>query len=144
MGTVELVRTLPATPEEVFAVVADLPAHGDFVPFTRVEHDPGPVRVGWRFTGLSGVGPLALVDRMQVTAWDPPHGFAVAKLGPVLAGGARATLVPDGAGTRLVWQEEIVLRPTALGRRLGRLTDPVTRWLFTRTLDAMTARVTAG
>src|SRR5690606_3357027 len=95
-------------------------------------------------TGLSGVGPLVLVDNMEVTAWDPPHRFAVAKLGPVLAGGGRVVLEPSGAGTRLVWQEEIVLRPSALGRRLGRLTDPVTRWLFTRALDAMTARVTAG
>lgn len=144
MGTVEIVRTLPATPAEVFAVVGDLPSYGDFVPLTRVEHDPGSVGVGWRFTGLSGVGPLVLVDNMEVTAWDPPHRFAVAKLGPVLAGGARVVLEPSGAGTRLVWQEEIVLRPSALGRRLGRLTDPVTRWLFTRALDAMTARVTAG
>jgi uncharacterized protein YndB with AHSA1/START domain len=144
MGTVELERTLPASPAEVFAVVGDLCSYGDFVPLTRVEHDAGPPGVGWRFTGLSGVGPLPLVDRMEVTEWDPPHRFAVVKLGPVLAGGARVTLEPVGEGTRLLWQEEIVLRPTVLGRRLGGLTDPVTRWLFARTLDAMTARVTAG
>jgi Polyketide cyclase / dehydrase and lipid transport len=144
MGRVDLVRTMAGPPERAFSVVGDLPAYGRFLPLTRVEHDPGLVGVGWRFTGRSGIGPLVLVDRMRVTEWDPPYGFAVEKLGPVLTGGARATLWPDGSGTRVVWQEEITVRPTVLGRHLRRLTDPVTRWLFGRALDRMAARVARG
>lgn len=144
MGTFEIVRTVPATPERVFAVVGDLPAYGEFVPMTVIEHDPGPVGPGWEYTGRTGPRPLRVVDRMRVTDWDPPRGFRAVKLGPVLDGWAEVHLSPEGSGTRLVWRERIVLRPPWLGRRLSRLSDPVNTWLFARALDRMTAKVAAS
>lgn len=144
MGTFELVRVVPAPPAATFAVVGDLTAYGAFIPMTRITADPAPVGPGWRFTARTGPGPLAVVDRMQVTRWDPPHGFAVTKLGPVLDGWAEVSLSAAGAGTRLLWREEITVRPAALGRRLSAVADPVNRWMFGRALDRMVARVRQG
>lgn len=153
MGTFELARVMPGTQEQVFAVVADLPAYGQYILSTRIEHDPGPVQVGWRFTGYTGVGPVRLPDRMEVTRWEPAQGFGVRKLGPVLSGWAEVELVElprdqgaeeqEGPATLVRWREHITMRPERVGRRLAPLTDPVNRWLFTRALAAMHHRLTA-
>ena len=89
----------------------------------------------------TGVGPAAIPDRMRVTHWDPPRGFAITKLGPLLDGWAQIELHPEGAGTRLVWREEIVPRPARLGRRLSPLSDRINRLFFGRALDQMVRRV---
>lgn len=144
MGAVELVRVVPADLEATFAVVGDLTAYGRFVVATTLETDPLPVGVGWSFTARTGVGPLVVVDRMTVTAWEPPHRFSVRKLGPVLDGWADVRFVAGAAGTTVRWTEEITVRPPWLGRRLTLLSDPVTRWLFGRALDRMVAQVRAA
>lgn len=140
MGTFEVVRTVRAGRAKTFEVVADLRAHGDYVPLTRVEHDPGPIGVGWRFTGRTGVGPLTLVDRMEVTRWEPGESFRIDKRGPVLDGWAEVHFTCDGPDTRVVWHEHILVRPRALGRLLAPVLDPGNRVLFTRVLGAMAAR----
>ncbi len=144
MPAVEIVRTVPASVEQVFAAVADLADYGRYIPLTTIEHDRGPIGVGWRFTARTGLGPVALVDRMKVTRWEPSHGFGVVKLGPVLDGWAEVHLTAEAGGTRLVWREEIVPRPAALGRRLAPLSDRLTALLFGRAVDAMAARAVAG
>lgn len=144
MGTFELVRTMPGPLDRVFAAVGDLTAYGDYLPMTRIEADRGPVGPGWSFTGRTGAGPVVLVDRMQVVRWDPPHGFGVRKLGPVLAGWAEVHLTPEGEETRVVWQEHITLRPTRIGRHLAPVSDRVNSWLFGRALEAMADRVATG
>lgn len=143
MGTFELARVMPGTPEQVFAVVADLPGYGDYILSTRIEHDSGPVKVGWRFTGHTGLGPLRLPDRMEVTRWEPGVGFGVRKLGPVLSGWAEVDLSPaEQTSTLVQWREHISVRPPLAGRLLGPVTDPTNRWLFSRALDAMQRRLT--
>lgn len=144
MGTFELVRVVPADAEATFAVVGDLTAYGQFVVATTLSTDPLPIGEGWCFTARTGIGPLAVVDRMTVTAWDPPHRFAVRKLGPVLDGWADVRVAEGAAGTTVRWREEITVRPRWLGRRLTVVTDPVNRRLFGRALDRMVARVRAA
>lgn len=144
MGTFELVRVVPADAQATFAVVGDLTAYGQFVVATTLDTDPPPVQEGWSFTARTGVGPFAVVDRMRVTAWEPPHRFAVRKLGPVLDGWADVRLTEGAAGTTVRWREEITVRPSWVGRPLAVFTDPVNRWLFGRALDRMTARVRAA
>lgn len=141
MGTFEIVRTLPADPEATFAVLGDLSAYGQFQPLTSIRPSPGPVAPGWSFVARTGIGPLAVVDRMVVTAWVPGEHFAIAKLGPVLDGWAEVHLTPEGADTRVVWREEIVPRPGWIGRRTAPLTDPVMRWFMGRSLDQLAVRV---
>lgn len=141
MGVFEVTRTVEASPEAVFAVVGDLRRYGDWIPLTRIRSDDGPITTGWEHVGESGLGPLRLPDRMRVTRWEPGRGYSVRKLGPVLDGWAEVDLDPEGAGTRVVWREDITLRPRPLGRLAGVVTDPVSRWMFGRALDLMLAEV---
>ncbi|CAN5885955.1 MAG: SRPBCC family protein [Actinomycetota bacterium] len=141
MGTFEIVRTVRASPERVFSVVGDLAAYGEFLPMTSIETDAGTIAPGWHFTARTGPAPVRLVDRMRVSEWDPPRGFRVVKLGPVLDGWAQVHLTGEGADTRVVWRERIVVRPVRIGGPLSRIYDPVNTWLFGRALDRMTLKV---
>ncbi|PJI94020.1 hypothetical protein [Luteimicrobium subarcticum] len=119
---------------DAFALVADVRTHGTWVPLTRVElaggtdpgadgHGPdGPAEpwepaVGAVFAVVSGPGARrggpGFVDRMRITAWQPPDddrpGLATfRKLGPVLLGTAglevRAT---SASSSRVVWWEDV-------------------------------------
>lgn len=143
MGTFEIARTVDADPDRTFAVLGDLPSYGQFQPLTRIRATPGPITPGWSFVAYTGLGPLSVVDRMVVTAWEPGQHFAIVKIGPVLDGGAEVHLTPEGEGTRVVWREEIVPRPGWLGRGVGPVTDPVMRWFMGHSLDRMAERIGA-
>lgn len=140
MGTFEVVRTVRADRDRVFAVVADFRSHGDYIPLTRITADAGPIGPGWRFVGRTGVARLRLVDRMEVTRWEPGLGFRIDKRGPVLEGWAELHLSDDGPDTRLVWRERIVVRPASVGRLLGPLLDPGNKAVFGVAVDRMVAR----
>jgi carbon monoxide dehydrogenase subunit G len=140
----EVVRTVRADRATVFAVVSDLGRHGDYIPLTTMVTDPGPVGPGWRFTGRTGIGPLVLVDHMEVTAWEPDRSFRIDKRGPVLDGWAEVRVDDDGPHSRLSWREEIVPRPAALGRWVTPVLDPANRRLFGRSLDRMVRRAEQG
>ena len=111
---------LPATPEHVWALVADVRNHARWVPFTRIDvpDDGAPAKatgtgtgtspgaafpLGATFTAVSGPGARrglpGLPDRMLVTFFSPPAagtpGEAVyRKLGPVLLGTAGVRVDP--------------------------------------------------
>lgn len=143
MGTFEIARTVDADPDRTFAVLGDLPSYGQFQPLTRIRATPGPIAPGWSFVAHTGLGPLSVVDRMVVTAWEPGRHFAIVKVGPVLDGGAEVHLTPEGDGTHVVWREEIVPRPGWLGARVGPVSDPVMRWFMGRSLDRIAERIGA-
>lgn len=150
MGVFELRRVVPAPVPVVWRVVTDFAGYGRFLPLTTMATDDGPPRVGWSFTGLTGVGPLRLPDTMHLTHWQPPvhaagtASFAVVKTGPVLAGWARVGLAPAAQGTLVRWREEIVPRPAALGRLAGPLLDPGNAALFRRALRRMAAEAVSA
>jgi uncharacterized protein YndB with AHSA1/START domain len=146
MGAIAIERTIAAPPPQVWDVVTDWAGYGRWMPLTTMRVEQGPPHVGWSFAGLTGVGRLRFSDEMRITAWDPPAeagqgAFAVVKVGRVLSGWAKVSVVPTagGANTRLVWLESIGLRPALLGRLLAPLTDRVSRALFARVVDAMAA-----
>ncbi len=111
-----VVHEFDEAPSAVWAEMVDWPAHGEWIPATRVEVDPGdPTAVGATFTGYTGYGPLTLVDRMRITEieFDDDAGTGrcvVEKLGPVLHGSAGFSIEPHGAGTRLEWFEDVTVR----------------------------------
>jgi len=140
MGTFDLVRRVNASPATTFDVLADFRRHSDFIPATTITADDGEPGVGWRFTARTGVGLLAVVDRMEVSVWDPPYEFRIDKLGPVLDGWAHVHVTAEAGQTRVVWRERIVLRPAPVGRLVGPVSDRVNRVMFGRALDKMAAR----
>lgn len=100
-------------PRVVWDEMVDWPAHGAWIPATRVEIDEGdPKAVGGMFTGYTGYGPLTLVDHMRIAEieFDDEAGQGrceVEKLGPVLRGTAGFTIRPSGSGTELEWFEDV-------------------------------------
>jgi uncharacterized protein YndB with AHSA1/START domain len=149
MATLHLTRETPATPAQVWDVVADFAGYGAWMPMTRMVTDDGPPRVGWGFAGLTGPGRLAFSDSMLVTRWDRPEQgsgvFRVVKTGRLLGGWAEVSVSPrDGGGTRLDWVEEVVVRPLPFKRLLEPLLDRASAWLYGRAIDAMLARAASG
>jgi uncharacterized protein YndB with AHSA1/START domain len=146
MGTIALERVVPVPPSRVWDIVTDWAAYARWMPLTTMRLEQGPPHVGWSFAGLTGLGPLRFSDEMRITEWDPPSdagpgAFRVVKVGRLLAGWAQVCVLPlqGGERTRLVWRENIVVRPVLLGRLLAPLTDRLSNALFARAVDAMAA-----
>jgi uncharacterized protein YndB with AHSA1/START domain len=146
MGTFTIERNVAVPPARVWDVVTDWAGYARWMPLTTMRLDQGPSRVGWSFAGLTGLGPLRFADVMRITAWAPPSGggqgvFRLVKVGHLLAGWAEVSVAPlaDGEQTRLLWRENIVIRPTRLGNVLAPLTDRFNKALFTRVVNAMAA-----
>jgi hypothetical protein len=143
MAPFHLVRTCPASPAAVWAVLTDFAGYGSWVPLTTMRVDAGTPRVGWGFAGLSGIGPLHFSDSMILTRWDPPADeggagrFSVVKTGRVLDGWADVRVDPAPEGTAVRWAEEITPRPAAVGRLARPVTDRVSGLMFARALDGM-------
>jgi hypothetical protein len=108
----ELTRIVKVSPERAWQCLNDWEHHGDWIPFTRIEVDAAD---NDRFTAWSGIGRLALEDRMHVVERKADAGgfrASVNKLGPVLFGDAEfavsAGLTPDSAVVH--WRETVRVR----------------------------------
>jgi uncharacterized protein YndB with AHSA1/START domain len=149
MALVRSVRRVDAPVDRVWALITDWPAHGRWIPLTRVGIDPDSPTVeglGTRFTGRTALGPIGFDDPMTVTEWQPPDGAGpgrcrVVKRGRWLAGWAEIEVRPEAGGSRLSWVEDV--RP----RWTPKLVDPVVslvgKLLFDRTLRRL-ARELSG
>jgi hypothetical protein len=149
----EVVLDVQADVGTVWDLMVDWPAHGRWVPLTRVEVlTPSGAGVGARFVGRTGVGPLAFDDPMEVVEWRPPADgaagrCAVVKQGRLVLGGAWFEVAPlpapGGPASRVTWVEEIEVVPVRLTRPFGPLLAALGRIGFTRALTVM-AREAAG
>jgi hypothetical protein len=156
MPTVHLVRHTPAPPCAVWDVLTDFGAHGRWMPLTTMRLDPGRPRLGWSFAGLTGVGPLRFSDPMVVTGWRPPGGsypaggggdpadggarpaeLRLVKTGRLLGGWIQVTVAGHGQGSRLVWHEELTVRPLPAKRLTGPVVGLAATWLYARAIDGM-------
>lgn len=142
-----------ATTDEVWGLLTDWPAHGRWVPLTRVRVlTPRATGVGARFVGRSslavvGLDRVGFDDPMEVTVWQPPTGgqagrCEVRKLGRVVTGTAAFDVVPLPAppgrpSTRVVWDEDVDIAPRRLTRLAAPLVSLAGRLAFTATLRTM-------
>jgi len=114
---------ISARPEDVWQVVERLEEHIAWM------HDAVAIRfqteqhrgVGTTFLCDTKVGPIKLVDRMEITEWAPHSAIGVRHLG-VVTGTGRFTLTPIDLGrrTRFGWQESLKF-PWWLGGQPGAL-----------------------
>lgn len=146
MGTFEIERLVAVPPQQVWDVITDWAGHARWIPLTTMRLDQGPTRVGFSFAGLTGIGRVRFADVMRITDWAPPteNGpgeFRLVKVGRLLAGWAEVSVHPvqGGEQTRLLWRENIVIRPVLLGRLLAPLADRVNKAMFARVIGDMAA-----
>jgi hypothetical protein len=158
MPTVHLVRHTPAPPSAVWEVLTDFGAHGRWMPLTTMRLDPGSPRLGWSFAGLTGWGPVRFRDTMVVTGWRPPGyrsdpaddgdpgraELRLVKTGRLLGGWIQVTVEQHGTGSRLVWHEELTIRPLPAKRLTGPVVGPAATWLYARAIDGMLGEAMRG
>ena len=120
----------------VFDELIDWKGHANWVPLTKVEILTGDGGPGTEFVATSGIGPLALPDRMRVDELDrEAMTVRITKIGPVLSGVVHLAVTATSEQTsRLEWVEDIrvpklpqfLAKPTAAAARRG-FTTSITR-----------------
>ena len=142
MAKIRVRTTLDAPPEQVWADLADLASHVDWM------HDAVAIRfltdrssgVGTRFECDTKVGPLRTTDVMEVTKWVPGKAMGVRHTGVITGEGTFTLRKARGGRTRFTWSERL-----AFPRRLGGpvtavVAKPVLRWVWKRNLRALAER----
>lgn len=122
-------RDLNLPAQAVFDELVDWRGHAEWVPLTKVVVESGDGGPGTVFVATSGVGPLALPDRMRVDSLDADGmTVRVTKIGPVLTGVVDLSVTSLGESrSRLDWLEDIrvpylpqfLAKPTAVAARKG-------------------------
>ena len=114
-------RTIPARPGVVWDHLRDIPSHVRWMADAEAIRFVGDRRagVGTTFDCDTKVGPIRLVDRMEVTEWAPGRAMGVRHVG-VVTGSGRFSLRRSRLrrSTRLTWEEELRF-PWWLGGPLG-------------------------
>ena len=99
--------SLPA--QVVFEEIIDWKGHAKWVPMTRVKIVSGDGGTGTVFVATSGIGPVALPDRMRVDELDSDlRTVKITKIGPMLTGVVDLAVIATGEDScRLDWVEDI-------------------------------------
>ena len=139
---------IDASPAQVWRVVEHVDDHVEWM------HDAVAIRfqtnnhrgVGTSFLCDTKVGPIKLVDKMEISEWAPGAAMGVHHVG-LITGTGRFTLTPIDLGrrTRFGWDEWLTF-PWWLGGRVGALVAGrlVLRPIWTRNLRSLKAIVEAG
>ena len=117
---------IAASPDEVFAALANPENYGDWVvgSATIRDADPDWPKVGSRFHHRVGVGLLKVNDHTEVLEVDPPHRLVMhARARPLGTAKVTMLLAERDGGTRVTMIE---VAGDPLSRlALNRLTDPL-------------------
>lgn len=132
--------------EELWRTVTDWPGQSDWMLGTRVELTSGDGRsVGSTLRAVTGVGPLGVVDTMEITEWTEqpggPRRAVVAHTGHVVRGeGVFAVVELGPRRSRFLWSELLDLPLGVLGRAGWPLVRPVLRSGVAASLRTMARR----
>ena len=136
-----------APAEAVWAYVTDWERQGEWMLGTRVRVTGGDGRgAGTTLRAITGVGPLGVVDTMEVVEFTPPSGEqpgrgAVRHTGRIIRGDGLFEVVPLGPRRcRFTFTELIDLPLGALGRLGWPLARPVIKAGFDASLRRMARR----
>jgi uncharacterized protein YndB with AHSA1/START domain len=147
MGRVAVRTTIDAPPEQVWEAVRDVRTHVSWMADAEAVTLTGDRAegVGTTFDCATRVGPIRLVDRMEVVEWEPGRAMGVRHVG-LVTGEGRFTLAPaPGGGTTFAWEEDLRF-PWWLAGRLGEAVGGplVLRRLWQGNLRRLKALVEAG
>jgi len=134
-----------APPNEVWAVVADIPLQPEWMHEMKAVRltTPGPVGVGTRGEATVRIAGISVTDPVEVTAFEPPTRFAIRHEG-LFTGGGLITLEPgaDGTTTIVRWEETLV--PPLLPVLGALVLAPVLRSIFQADLHRLKRLVETG
>jgi len=133
-------RHLPLPARVAFDELVDWRGHAQWVPMTRVVIESGDGGAGTTFVATTGLGPLALPDRMRVESLDATQMTVhIVKIGPVLTGDVRLAVEPvTDDSSDITWDEDVrvPLLPGFLSKPVG----AVARKAFEVSIDRMAKR----
>jgi len=125
--------TIPRTPDEIWQYVENIESHvawmkdAHAIRFTSDIHKG----VGTTFECDTKIGPFRLIDKMEITEWEPGRVMGVRHQG-IVSGRGQFSLTSSGENqTTFRWAESLKF-PWFLGSRLGALVArPILRrvWL---------------
>ncbi len=126
-ATLVLTVDVDAPVEQTWAGATDWAGQGQWMLGTTVRPTAqGGQGVGGGIEAFTGVGRLGVLDRMEITLWEPPRRCHVRHLGRVVRGTGAFEVEPRGAGrSAFVWREDLDLPLGALGRLGWPLVRPV-------------------
>jgi hypothetical protein len=128
MSDVTVSIDLDATPVEVWAIVEPIEDHTDWMAdAVAIRFETEQIRgVGTKFLCDTKVGPIKLVDQMEITKWMPATATQDGAMGVkhtgIVTGSGIFTLEPLAGGkrTKFTWTEDLDF-PWYLGGRLGEI-----------------------
>ncbi len=148
MAHIRVSRTIDAAPKQVWAAIADISTHvrwmsdADSIKFTG---DKTSGR-GTSFDCVTRVGPISLVDTMEITRWEPARAMGVLHSG-VVSGVGVFKLEPrgrKGSRTRFSWSERLRF-PWWLGGPFGALAaKPVMYLIWRKNLRQLADLIESG
>lgn len=98
---------VPTSPARTWAALVDWDRQGEWMPGTRVRATGRRgVGVGAALSARTGLGPFAVLDTMEITAWDPPRRCEVVHTGRLVRGAGAFEVEPAAGGAaRCTWSE---------------------------------------
>ena len=110
---------IDAPPDEVWSDVSEMASHAEWMADAESITFASSTTsgVGTILVVPTRVGPLVTEDWIIVTRWDEGEAIGVVHVG-IVSGVGEFRLIPEGAGTRFVWEEDLTL-PLSLGGRIG-------------------------
>jgi hypothetical protein len=147
MAQISVSVEIDATVDQVWQVVEPVERHVDWMlDAVAIRFQGEQTRgVGTRFLCDTKVGPIKLVDHMEITEWQPGRSMGVRHTGLVTGSGTfTLTGIDLDRRTRFTWTEELTF-PWWLGGRLGSAVGSklVMRQIWKRNLRQLRALVEA-
>lgn len=142
MPTIRTSTTVAVPPERLWDSLSDISSHVEWMADAEAIRFTSERRegVGTTFDCDTKVGPFRLVDRMEVTAWEPGRRMGVRHVG-LVSGAGEFTLSPAGDGTEFAWTETLRF-PWWLGGPVGAaVASPVLRLIWRGNLRRLRERV---
>ncbi len=152
MSDVTVSIDLDATPAEVWAIVEPIEDHTDWMAdAVAIRFETEQTRgAGTKFLCDTKVGPIKLVDHMEITVWTPATATRDGAMGVkhtgIVTGSGIFTIEPLAGGerTKFTWREDLDF-PWYLGGRLGEIIGGklVLGFIWKRNLRTLQALVAA-
>jgi hypothetical protein len=142
MAKVRVVTMLDATPDAVWADVADISSHVEWMAdATAIRFvSPQTSGLGTTFECDTKVGPFKLTDVLEITEWAPGKAMGVHHTGLVTGTGRFTLKKATGGRTQFQWKEKLVF-PWWMGGPVGAfVSKPVLAWVWRRNLTRLASR----